>query len=281
MRLIIIFFILIGISSLSAQAYIKFSDSIFFIISPRIDTFYVNNTPEIDSLSIDLDCDGIVDLRIKCHSTPFLNLPRAHHIDLENLVGADVEMLNGQSILQGFRQDEIIDLDTTQGWESNTIYSILYFDVLSGASWAGIQSRDSSHVTNMYVVFRKRIQNVFHYGWINYSGNSFPARLYLEELSFDREQCILSEVPSISMTTSLNIYPNPFHDELFINWPIAIGCKAIWKIFNVLGRCIEEGKISDGNPTCQINMFHTAKGIYLLQLFDEDKLVMTKPILRL
>lgn len=72
------------------------------------------------------------------------------------------------------------------------------------------------------------------------------------------------ELPSIS----INVYPNPFIDELFVN-----GYQGAYQLLDLSGRIYAKGVVENESP---INLADVRSGVYLLQLGDVVKRVVVE-----
>ena len=94
-----------------AQTYLILPDSANYSIirlGDTIDIDYSSQTPYPDTANFDIDCDGQTDLQINMYQIPVMNFPPEHHIDIVNLVGDDLEMLNDNWYLSAFRSFDTI-----------------------------------------------------------------------------------------------------------------------------------------------------------------------------
>lgn len=267
------------------QGIIHFNDTISFQIMEREDTIDINHsviTPYPDTLELDLDCDGDKDIKFNCYTTPIPNFPSAHNIEILNLVGSDLEFLNTNSFLQAFRMDDEINLDSIDGWESQNSYKLLYFTVLGGASWAGVSSKDSVSVNNMYLIFRKMKNGECKYGWINYSGQSWPATLFVDKMAFDKTSCLQTNaIWPIVHELEIILFPNPFAGRLNISIPHFNHQNIKYSIYNMMGELALEGKITGINTELGLGQLLGRNGIYLLQIIIDDKISKSHILLKM
>lgn len=267
------------------QGIIHFNDTISFQIMEREDTIDINHsviTPYPDTLELDLDCDGDKDIKFNCYTTPIPNFPSAHNIEIQNLVGSDLEFLNANSFLQAFRMDDEINLDSIDGWESQNSYNLLYFTVIGGASWAGVSSKDSVSVNNMYLIFRKKKNGEYKYGWINYSGQSWPATLFVDKMAFDKASCLqTSHKGHIVQELEIFVFPNPVADRLNINIPIFNHQHIKYRIYNMMSELELEGKVTGINTQLELGQLLGSNGIYLLQIIIDDKITKSHILVKM
>lgn len=79
-------------SATAAQSSIDFHDTVQFHRTFRADTIdndHIGTTPFPDSTDLDLDCDSVADIRLKCFKSNLPNLPQAHHIVVRPLAGSN------------------------------------------------------------------------------------------------------------------------------------------------------------------------------------------------
>jgi len=74
---------------------------------------------------------------------------------------------------------------------------------------------------------------------------------------------------------SLRIYPNPVYDGV-INFPVLENNNAEIKIFSILGREVASKKL-DSNTS--LNVSNLTQGIYLVQLFENNKRISTEKLI--
>jgi len=163
---IIIFFFSSLLPLCSQDSLILPDSSNFSIIglNDTLDIDYAIMTPFPDTASLDIDCDGVPDVRIDMDAVPVMFFPPEHHIDFHNLIGDDLEMLNGGWLLSAFRSSDTIQVESNMDWESLTDWKLLFFHVVRGANWTGISCNDSLFVSDMYIIFRKKISGEWVYG---------------------------------------------------------------------------------------------------------------------
>lgn len=80
-----------------------------------------------------------------------------------------------------------------------------------------------------------------------------------------RRSCvdIADQIKNEITTESLNIFPQPTHDELNIEMENSFGLKR-WRLFNAVGQAVLQGNFAQSNT--QIQTKHLPKGVYWLQI---------------
>ena len=84
--------------------------------------------------------------------------------------------------------------------------------------------------------------------------------------------CVI-DTPSYEMDNALEVYPNPFLNELYIKTTIQGNFE--FKIYNSKGIVVKEDRKVSSNI---INLEHLPCGVYLIQIFDKEKQYTTKII---
>ncbi len=251
------------------QSYLILPDSTNYSIirlGDTIDIDYSSQTPYPDTANLDIDCDGQTDLQINMYQIPVMNFPPEHHIDIVNLVGDDLEILNDDWFLSAFRSFDTIQLESNADWISSSSWKLLYFHVLSGAHWAGVAGTDSLYVNDMYILFRKRISGEWVYGWINYSGKSWETKLYLRHFAIENEFCTSTAVnPVAALPRILMLYPNPARDELYLVPDPHVVFPVSWSLMDSRGIPVGEGILHFQDNPIHIDAMHLDDGIYFIR----------------
>ncbi len=268
-----------------AQQIITFNDTVFFQILERNDTLDIDGnipTPYPSSVELDLNCDGLKDIVFNCYTTPVQNFPSAHHIEIQNLLGAGLEFLNDGSYLNAFRVQDTIHVDSTDEWISKNSFRLFYFHVLGGASWAGVNSTDSTSVNNMYLVFRIKENNGYKYGWINYSGQSWPTKLFIHRTAFSKADCLQTHTTGgVSQEATIRIFPNPFENHVNISIPDFNYQNIKWRIFSVDNVLKLEGEIKDSRTDLALGRLLDNSGIYLLQILMDEQIIQSQILIKI
>ncbi|MBK8698511.1 MAG: T9SS type A sorting domain-containing protein [Saprospiraceae bacterium] len=267
------------------QEIIHFKDTIYFQVLEREDTLDINGsfpTPYPNTLKLDLNCDGEKDITFNGYTTPIQNFPSAHHIVIQNLLGSDLEFLKDGGYLNAFRMDDEINLDSIDGWASLDSFRLFYFNVFGGAHWAGVKSTDSTAIHNMYLLFRLKENNEYRYGWIYYSGFSWPTKLFVHKIAFSRIACLqTSIIGEVFKESEISISPNPFENNVHIYIPYLNHKKLEWRILNVNGVLELEGEISDRNTELDLGKLIDGNGVYLIQIVMEDKIYKSQILVKI
>ena len=109
--------------------------------------------------------------------------------------------------------------------------------------------------------------------------------------NYNRESCVVvfdnqtinvsstnNSVPNSPIDKNVKITPNPFKESVVVelNEMVVDNCKI--EIFNVLGQIINKQTIL--NNTTTIDMSKYNKGMYLLRIFKDDKIIMTEKMIK-
>lgn len=283
----LLFFLLLSFfTHLPAQEWIIFSDTANYTITPRTDTInydFVIEFPYPESVELDLDCDSINDLKAICFFTPVQFFPEARRIGLINLVGSELEILTSSSTLQAFNAGDMIHLPTVSGWSSDSLYE-LFYNHIYGPAWAGFEDShpDPDTVNNMYLVFRKKKQDEYAYGWIKYSGKGtyWETLLYLQETAIQSEYCLFSGTQQPEKE-AVKIYPNPVQDFLSIEIPDFTDGQAMWQIYSTDSRLITSGIITQAVTQLDVSRLLPHKGAYIFQLKIDGLIRSSRYLIRM
>jgi hypothetical protein len=256
--------------SLRAQDFIILPDSANYTViglNDTLDIDYNGITPFPDTASLDIDCDGQMDFQIDMYALPVMFFPPEHHIDIVNLGGTNIEMLNDNEWLLAFRSNDTIQIEPNPDWLSLPRWQILSFHVVGGAVWAGIDGTDSLYVNDMYLLFRKRINSEWAYGWINYSGKAWNAALYLRNFAIENDYCITSVVePLAKLSTLITLYPNPAQDLLFLNNDPRLVYPILWNVVDLSGISRGQGVVLKEGEGINIRALALPDGLYVIRL---------------
>ncbi|MDX1913091.1 MAG: T9SS type A sorting domain-containing protein [Saprospiraceae bacterium] len=264
---LLFFFLLSILTHLSAQEWMIFSDTANYKITPRTDTInydYGIVLPYPASVELDLDCDSISDVRAICYAIPVQNFPPRRIIAIRNLAGVELEFLDTQNMLQAFYSDDSLNLNTVSGWESDTLYE-LHSHSINSSYWAGAGGPQVPSVSNMYIVFRKKKQDTYAYGWIKYSGTYYATVLSIHETAIQSEYCLYSNTYQPEKE-AVKIYPNPVQDVLTMETPEDMVGRAMWRIYSADSRLMASGAVSQAFSQLDIARLLPQKGVYFFQL---------------
>ena len=257
-----------------AQTFVVLADSTHYNIVGLDDTLDIDYnimTPFPDTASLDIDCDGLADLRFTLYTTPVMSFPSTHHIDIVNLIGDDLEMLDDGYLLYAYRAMDTIEVKPNPDWTSDPAWKVLSFHVTSGASWAGISGTDSLYVNDMYILFRKKIAGEWVYGWINYSGKSWETILYLRHFAIENEYCNSTAVrPSEASRQMAGLYPNPVSEELFLDPDPWVGFPLDWTLVDTRGIPVGQGTLIRQGDSILIGTLHLPDGMYFIRFQSAD-----------
>ena len=274
---------LVSLSSFS-QNTLDFRDTTNFTIFSIYDTIDVNHvpyTPYPNTTALDVNCDGINEINIDCFPAPVMNLPSVHNIEIKNLLGDKLEFAADGQFLEAFRTGDTIYLDSIPRWTSAEKYRLLYFHVLSGAQWAGIKSRDSQFVTNMNLLYRIQTNLGYHYGWLQYSGKSWPAQLYVHRLAIDRTLCDSLSASEEVVIPDIKLHPSPISDQLFISLPDGYPQELSYTISRADGTLMSHGKLYESATTHSLDTGMFAPGLYIIRVFTKNKIFLSKKIVKI
>jgi hypothetical protein len=105
------------------------------------------------------------------------------------------------------------------------------------------------------------------------SSGSYAVALYPDDMCFDTSSCInvtLVGIPSFEKNVPVLLYPNPSSEELHISFPeeTSVDLVVIW---NLAGEIISQLRHPSKDNLLNCRSF--AKGMYIAQIFTEDKRV--------
>lgn len=80
-----------------------------------------------------------------------------------------------------------------------------------------------------------------------------------------------------SSANNITIYPNPTRQELFVKFELQPISNIYYRLVDVNGRIVGKGVLNN----YRINMNALSSGIYLLELYIDDRMIATKKILKL
>jgi len=280
-KYLMLFISLISINSFGQVIdFIDTSDFYIIHLNDTIDIDYHSQTPYPSSIGLDLNCNNENDIIINCYTTPIQNLPSAHNIEIVNLLGDKLEFAKKNNSLAAFRTGEIVDLASIERWDWGNTHRLLYFNVIGGASWAGINSSDSLYVNDMNLIFRFTYNNMYKYGWINYSGKSWPANLFIHKIAIDKSLCS-SNLTSEIFNSNFKLFPNPFNNHLNIISNHSSQKSATWKIFAMDGSYICGGNVDLNTFGILFKDKIDKPGAYIIQFFIENKLINSQIITKM
>lgn len=110
------------------------------------------------------------------------------------------------------------------------------------------------------------IENYFFYG----TGVNFPDFLYSNKFYKRNFSQLINNLEDDNNHFEMFIYPNPFKDILYINNKITHGNKLV--IFDLLGNEVYRKE----NVSSYVNLSHLKKGIYFVQLFNNENVKIEK-----
>lgn len=87
-----------------------------------------------------------------------------------------------------------------------------------------------------------------------------------------------STIEPLNDEAQVSVYPNPAHDHVTINASLAAEGKTQLKVFDVLGNTIYSAPFTTVN--CQLSTVNWFKGIYFIEVADEQKKITRKLIIQ-
>lgn len=115
----------------------------------------------------------------------------------------------------------------------------------------------------------------------------FPGS-YDVKLIVSRGACsqIYSRTVEVNLPSSLDdpkesdvlLFPNPTSDEITLMLPISLRQDAVWRMLNLLGQSVMEGRIGAGKKEALLHVGHLPAGVYRMQIQLENQ-VITKQVL--
>ena len=99
--------------------------------------------------------------------------------------------------------------------------------------------------------------------------------LRLDEYGCDSTGCQnVGIAPNGNDIYSLNIYPNPSHDKLFISGDFPAGIRLNCQIYDLAGRIVGQTNAGSAfNGLMELNTSALSNGLYVVQVYDKDTLV--------
>jgi hypothetical protein len=89
---------------------------------------------------------------------------------------------------------------------------------------------------------------------------------------------VVTIIPEIPELTSLNLFPNPAQDRLFVDLGSSKALNLHYELISVDGRILKSGIIS-GDQVYEIGIKGFADGVYLFKLTDEVGNAITRKII--
>lgn len=80
-----------------------------------------------------------------------------------------------------------------------------------------------------------------------------------------------------SSANNITVYPNPTRQELFVKFELQPISNIYYRLVDVNGRIVGKGVLNN----YRINMNASSSGMYLLELYSDDRMIATKKILKL
>ncbi len=94
---------------------------------------------------------------------------------------------------------------------------------------------------------------------------------------FSLNSSITVGIHTAAFDDNLMIYPNPANSKLFVELSESKFQNADFKILNMLGETVMNGQLKEMQNVINVNTL--GKGIYFLQLYNADNLVIRKIIM--
>ncbi len=115
----------------------------------------------------------------------------------------------------------------------------------------------------------------------------FDSEKELAYVEFDPQEWILRTThydPALpvnvnkSELTDLKLYPNPFKDYLWIDWPAEHNSKLRYTLVDLAGREISKGLIDINDNCVNINQLH--QGVYLITIQNQDGQIIQRKVIK-
>lgn len=104
-------------------------------------------------------------------------------------------------------------------------------------------------------------------------------RVYQTTLKWDGEDITGVEDMQQSINT-LNVFPNPFVQQLSFNYSFASTDKGMLRVLDLQGRVISEMELGSQSGTEQIDSHSWAAGTYVINLLQNNKVISSKQIIK-
>jgi len=96
-----------------------------------------------------------------------------------------------------------------------------------------------------------------------------------QNLSYGCSSNLIGLVDNPASLALENWYPNPFQDQISIDWT---GSTAQYRIINTQGQLIESGRIEKGRQILELSQLQS--GLYIIQITDGQRLVKAQRVLK-
>jgi hypothetical protein len=178
---------------------------------------------------------------------------------------------------------------------SNPVFNLSIIDPLSGQPigyFSNISLQNLNYGLNNFSANLQLTQNILHVKFkIEVFCNSYESCIgwYETDLPPCGDFAInhnpgKSEKPALESEeiANMHIMPNPANTQLSINYRFnnaSIAAKKSVRIFDATGRPVKELALDNNIGTINIDVSHFAQGIYLIELRDENKHILSKRLL--
>ncbi|MGV9013939.1 MAG: T9SS type A sorting domain-containing protein [Flavobacteriales bacterium] len=267
-----------------------------FAIGSKADAqvVYTDLDPDVvllnNHLNIDLDNDGIVDMKIDHADVVFTS-----HTYWSHFLNASIRLYNGSVV------------GSTGGWvnyafhlgvgapvapsgtnfqEANYTEVALYRHTSSeGGTWFGDWSGDDGYVGFRFVAG----DNELRYGWLHLAVHGAADSVKVFEYGYESLPNVGINVGETGLGAGLSnpkanimnieISPNPANDHALIQFPYTGQGKMEFSVIDATGQILQTNKLGNAD-NYTLNLAGFAPGVYIVRLQDEKKVAYRKFIKR-
>ncbi len=102
----------------------------------------------------------------------------------------------------------------------------------------------------------------------------------LSEYTFNSVNSDHSISAEFTSDTEVSVYPNPFTDEFKVKIETPLDGKFDLYVFDVASRIVFRKMDVDGNSEINVNLQHSSKGVYIVRLYQDNKVVSTTKVVK-
>ena len=162
---------------------------------------------------------------------------------------------------------------------ANVFVAFTRYDAINDSSILLAQGASSLNITNAFTQFEVPIINTTATGtpdsafiMIEYLNGAPGSKIYLDALSFDAS----AGVANISNKISIDMYPVPMENELFVSWEANTGKEYKLSLMSITGQMVWEG--TDATGKIRIPADDLNRGTYMLRITDGQSVTTRKVV---
>ncbi len=266
-----LFLFLFAFGKAIGQEFIVLGNNDGFVTDQPFDTLKFEGVNSVqlmpDSLRLDIDCDGFNDLGIFGYLTPHQFFPPYQNFKIIRLTNEEIEVLSSGSMAIGYRNQDTIYIEQNSYWKEIDEIKIATYSDPTGPLWPIENSFDSVKISNVYLVFRIKKENNFHYGWIKFDGLVGTLTLIIKEVAIQETGCNdSSNIDSVINKKMIKVSPNPTNGEIKIFSNIEKEEYYSWNLINMDGSILKSGILNNLQDPIHFN--DSANGMFLFELFS-------------